>query len=115
MTREQADRLLHALTNSALFVDSIWHPVDWKRVENETPEERELYERWRRFRNQPRPADRAAPPGKPRRGVFISTTGKSKAEIVDDVARQLKLAGLLKETPPIADKHSRPSDKKLLR
>lgn len=104
--------LSHRLTHCALFFDSIWHPGDWKRVENETPEERARYEAMRRFRDQPRPAPR---PGRPKRAVFVSTGGKSKAEIVTDTARQLKLAGMLKETPPIAHEDSRPSDKKLPR
>jgi hypothetical protein len=93
------ERLAHLL-NSALFFDSIWHPGDWERVENETPEERARYEAMRRFRDQPRPADRAATPGKPRRAVFVSTGGKSVDEIVRDVADAMRRAGLLKPGKP---------------
>lgn len=52
MTHEQADRLPHALTHSALDADSIWHPRDWKRVEDLTQEERERGERWRAWARQ---------------------------------------------------------------
>jgi hypothetical protein len=49
--REKLIRLL----NSALFVDSIWRPGDWKCEADLTPEERERGERWRQWASQRRP------------------------------------------------------------
>lgn len=56
-------------------------------MKNETPEERACSEAWRRWARQRRPA------------VFVSTGGKTKAEIVRDVTDAMRKAGLLKETP----------------
>jgi len=47
-------------------------------------------DKWRRLLNSTQP---------PRPAVFVSTSGKSKAEIVRNVVRELRRAGLLKETP----------------
>jgi hypothetical protein len=43
---------LTRLLNSTLFVDSIYRPGEWKRVEDLTTEERERGEAWRRSRDR---------------------------------------------------------------
>lgn len=75
---------LTRLLNCALFVDVVCLP-GFKREQDLTDAERERGERWRRFRDQPRPA------------VFVATGGKTKAEIVRDVAAVMRKAGMLKE------------------
>jgi hypothetical protein len=51
---------LASLIHSALFVDSIWRPGDWKRIDELTPEERARGEAWRRWRDGPSPRRRTA-------------------------------------------------------
>jgi hypothetical protein len=79
--------LLHHLMNSAMAADAMM-PLKLRNEADLTPEELAQGERWRRFRDQPRPA-----------AIFVATGGKSKAEIVRDVADAMRRAGLLKETP----------------
>jgi hypothetical protein len=76
---------LARLLNSALAADSMM-PLNSRNEADLSLEERERGERWRRFRDQPRPA-----------AAFVSTGGKTKAEIVRDVADAMRKAGLLKE------------------
>jgi hypothetical protein len=102
MTRDEADRFLRRLAHSALAADAMM-PLNFRNESDLTPEERERGERWRRFRDQPRLT-----------AAFVLTGGKTKAEIVRDVARAMRRAGLLKETPrksrcPIGRRRSNPS------
>jgi hypothetical protein len=87
MERTADKDLLKRLLNSALAADSVM-PLEFRRVEDLTPEERERNERWLRFWRQLRQR---------RSAVLVSTGGKSKDEIVRDVALQLRRAGMLKE------------------
>lgn len=82
-TDDKLDRLL----NSALFVDS-GSRHGFRNEADLTPEEREQGERWRRWARQRRAA------------VFVSTAGKTKAEIVRDVAAAMRKAGMLKPRNP---------------
>ena len=82
---------LRQLLNSALFADALTEATmghGFRRVEDLTPEERERSE-WARQRQQRRQ----------RHAVFVSTTGKSKEQIVRELVLQARKAGLLKETP----------------
>jgi hypothetical protein len=60
MDRASAEKFLKALLNSALAVDTL-KPCNFRNENDLTPDERELGERWRKFRDQPRPADKLPP------------------------------------------------------
>ena len=85
MNRDEAHRFLRRLAHSALATDAML-PLNFRTDADLTPEERAQGEAWRRFRDQPRP----------RPAVLVATGGKSQAEIVRDVARQMREDGLLK-------------------
>jgi hypothetical protein len=85
MTRDEAHRFLRRLAHSALATDAMM-PLNLRNDADLTPEERAQGEAWRRFRDQPRP----------RPAVFVATGGKSQAEIVRDVSRAMRRAGMLK-------------------
>ena len=78
--REKLIRLL----NSALFVDSIWRPGDWKREADLTPEERERGERWRQWASQ-------------RRLVTSTAEGESEMNWAE-FKRQAEAAGVTDDT-----------------
>jgi hypothetical protein len=78
------NNLLDKLLHSALAADAMMG-CDFRKESDLTPEERAHAARWRAWARQPRPA------------VFVSTGGKTKAEIVRDVAAAMRQAGMLKE------------------
>ena len=73
---------LAALIRSALFVDAVIF-LGFRRETDMTDAERELGDRWLLWARS--------------RAVFVSTAGKSKAQIVEDAARAMRRAGPLKE------------------